>query len=264
MGAALHLAHAHQAPAKKRRPKRSGGGGGDGYDKLVTRVYQDPRMTPEARELILLLAWLTARDPDRFDEDGNLIRNWRKRASDVLGEYGNGRRKESRLADLLYADRPRYAPPRLPWEEQVCTAPMIRREGTCGQPARDHDYDVDQETGWWTPVWFCRRHEQWGRQIHQRRVTGLGPEPIPNAGGLLPSYFAGSDSKAGARLKAWARLYKEAAVWKLDRSWEPPKEYGLCADDWPTPGVEPAAKPEPFRLHLASVDGERVDSRLAP
>lgn len=254
MGAALHLAHAHQAPPGPRRKRKRGGGGGDGYDALVARVYQDQRMTPEARELILLLAWLTARDPNRFDEDGNLIRNWRKRASDILGEYGNGRRKESRLADLLYADRPRYEPPRLPWEEQVCGAPMIRRRGTCGQPARGHDYEVDLETGWWTPVYFCRRHEQWGQQMRQQRVSDLSPEPIPNAGGLLPSYFAGSDSKAQERLKAWARLYKEAAVWKLDRFWEPPKTYGVVADDWPIPGKEPVPQRARLRLVIGGAD----------
>ncbi|MEU3656463.1 hypothetical protein AB0E67_27380 [Streptomyces sp. NPDC032161] len=246
MGAALHLAHATETPARARKRKR-GGGGGDGYDQLVTRVYQDPRMTPEARELILLLAWLTARDPNRFDEDGNPIRVWRKRASDILGEYGHGRRKESRLADLLYADRPRYDLPRPSWEA-LCAAPMIRREGLCGQPARGHDYEVDQETGWKTPVYFCRRHEPWGRQVHQQRVLEPGPEPIPNAGGLVPSYFAGSD------LKAWARLYKEAAVWKHDRLWEPPKAYGLCADDWPVPGHDPVPQKARLRLVLGGGD----------
>ncbi|MGW1468484.1 hypothetical protein ACWCPT_29580 [Streptomyces sp. NPDC002308] len=248
MGAALHLAHVAEVPARARKRKR-GGGGGDGYDALVARVYQDTRMTPEARELILLLAWLTARDPNRFDENGNLIRNWRKRASDILGTYGTGRREESRLADLVYADRPRYDFPRLPWEQQVCAAPMIRRDGLCGQSANQNDYEVDQETGWKTPVYFCRRHESWGRQVHPRRVHGPGPEPIPNAGGLLPSYFADSES----RRAAWARLYKEAAVWKYDRSWEPPKAYGLCADDWPVPGQDPV--PQKARLRLVLGEG---------
>ncbi|MFD9721064.1 hypothetical protein [Streptomyces sp. NPDC059076] len=248
MGAALHLAHAHQKPIKQRRPKRTGGGSGDGYDRLVTRVYQDPRMTPEARELILVLAWLIARDPNRFDEHGNLLRTWRKRAVCILGEYGPGPRKESRLADLLYADRPRYEPARLPWQQQPCDAPMVRREGTCGQPARGHEYEVDQETGQWTPVWFCRRHDQWGRSLHQQRVLRPGPEPIPNAGGLVPSYLAVSD------LDAWARLYKEAAVWKGDQLWEPPKAYGLCADGWPVPGQDPVPQRSRLRLVLGGAD----------
>ena len=247
MGAALHLAHATEVPARARK-RKGGGGGGDGYDRFVARVYQDKRMTPEARELILLLAWLTDRDPNRFDEQGNLIRKWRKRASDILGEYGRpGGRRESRLADLLYADRPRYDFPPLSYN-QPCAAPMIRREGLCGQPSSDHDYEVDQETGWKTPVYFCRRHEPWGKQLHQRRVREPGPEPIPNAGGLVTSYFEGSD------MAAWARLYKEAAVWKRDRLWEPPKAYSLCADDWPVPGQDPIPQKARLRLVLGGGD----------
>ncbi|WP_406078782.1 hypothetical protein OG337_29190 [[Kitasatospora] papulosa] len=249
MGAALHLAHATELPTRKRK-RKGGGGGGDGYDQLVARVYQDPRMTPEARELILLLAWLTARDPNRSDEQGN-PRKWRKRASDILGEYGRpGGRRESRLADLLYADRPRYDFPPLSYN-QPCAAPMIRREGLCGRPASDNDYEVDHDTGWKTPVYFCRRHEPWGGQLREQRRREPGPEPIPNAGGLVVSYLM-SDGQE----QAWARLYREAAEWKRDRQWEPPKGYGLRADDWPTPGQEqPSKEEEPFRLRLIASDG---------
>ncbi|MFB6665895.1 hypothetical protein [Streptomyces parvus] len=255
MGAALHLAHVTELPTRKRKRKGGGGGGDDGYDRFVARVYQDRRMTPEARELILLLAWLTDRDPDRFDEDGNLIRAWRKRASDILGEYGNGPRRGSRLADLLYADRPRYDFPLLSYN-QPCAAPMIRREGLCGQPASDSDYEVDHETGWKTPVYFCRRHEPWGGQLREQRLREPGPEPIPNAGGLVPSYFSTSD------MAAWARLYKEAAVWKRDRLWEPPKAYGLCADDWPTPGQDPI--PQKARLRLVLGGGDFTETTTPP
>lgn len=241
MGAALHLAHAQETPARKRK-RKGGGDGGDGYDALVARVYQDQRMTPEARELILLLAWLTARDPDRYDTDGSLI-SWRKRASKILGEYGPGPRKQSRLADLLYADRPRYEDKRDGWEQRKCAAPMIRRTGLCGQHAVGHDYTVDQETGWRTAVWFCRRHESWGTALRTQRAANPGPEPIPNAGGLTTSYLM-----AEGQEEAWARLYTEAAVWKCDRHWEPPKTYGVVADDWPVPGRGPV--PQRARLRL--------------
>ncbi|TXS50146.1 hypothetical protein [Streptomyces sp. t39] len=251
MGAALHLAHAHQAPVKKRRPKRTGNGGGDGYDALVTRVYQDPRHTPESRELILLLAWLSARDPNRYDADGNLI-SWGKRASAILGEYGPGPRRGSRFADLLYADRPRYETERDGWEQHTCAAPMIRRAGLCGQHAVGNDYTVDPVTGWRTAAWYCRRHETWGNALRAQRHENPGPEPIPNAGGLVTSYLL-----AEGQEEAWARLYKRAADWKRDRHWEPPKGYSIRADDWPTPGREPA-DPAPARLRLAAVDGELI------
>ncbi len=251
MGAALHLATVRQFPPPPKR-KRKGGGGGDGYDKLVTRVYKDPRMTPEARELILLLAWLQARDPDRYDADGNLI-SWRKRASNVLGDKPNPRR-QSRLADLLYADRPRYEDDYTAeaWQHRVCAAPMIRRPGLCGQHAIGNDYKIDQETGWRTPLWYCRRHETWGRQLAAHRHAEPGPEPIPNTGGLVTSYLLTKGQE-----QAWAKLYKEAAEWKRDLRWEPPQRYGLRADDWPLPGRKP--EPEPFRLRLAAVDGELLN-----
>ncbi|MCA1222446.1 hypothetical protein [Streptomyces sp. 8L] len=251
MGAALHLAHVHQAPVQKRK-RKGGGSGGDGYDALIARVYQDDRMTPEARELILLLAWLSARDPNRYDEDGNII-SWRKRADGVLGGYGHGRRKESRLADLLYADRPRYEDVRDPYEKRACAAPMIRRQGPCGQRGIDHDYTVDQETGWRTALWYCRRHEAWGRALRQQRLAAPGPEPIPNAGGLVTSYLMSEGQEA-----AWARLYGEAAVWKYDRSWQPPKAYSIRADDWPTPGKDPIPTKARLRLILggAELDGD--------
>lgn len=250
MGAVLHLAHAHQAPPGPRRKRKRGGSGGDGYDALVARVYQDQRMTPEARELILLLAWLAARDPNRYDADGNLI-SWRKRASAILGEYGPGPRRASRLADLLYADRPRYEDQRDGWEQRTCAAPMIRREGLCGQHATGHDYTVDQETGWRTAVWYCRRHEAWGHGLHTQRLANPGPEPIPNAGGLVTSYLLSEGQE-----QAWARLYKEAAVWKLDRFWEPPKTYGVVADNWPIPGKEPVPQRARLRLVIGGADLE--------
>lgn len=253
MGAVRHLAEVYRPPAGPKRKRKGGGGGGDGYDQLVCRVYRDKRMTPESRELILLLAWLAVRDPDRYDADGEPV-SWRKRASEILGEYGPGPRKGSRLADLLYADRPRYEDKRSGWESRQCVAPMVRRAGLCGQPGVDHDYTVDQETGWRTATWYCRRHEAWGRALRTARRENPGPEPIPNAGGLLVSYL-----NTKGQEQAWARLYREAAEWKHDTRWEPPKKYGIRADDWPVPGAEtPEPEPEPFRLRLAALDGELI------
>ncbi|GGS96483.1 hypothetical protein [Streptomyces violaceus] len=251
MGAALHLAHVQQTPVRKRK-RKGGGSGGDGYDALVARVYQDQRMTPEARELILLLAWLAVRDPNRYDSDGNFI-NWRKRASAILDKDSPTR--QSRLADLVYADRPRYEDKRDGWEQRTCAAPMIRRAGLCGQHAVGHDYTVDQETGWRTAVWYCRRHEPWGRDLRTQRLANPGPEPIPNAGGLVTSYLM---TEGEGQEKSWARLYKEAAVWHYDPHWEPPKTYGVVADNWPVPGKDPVPQRARLRLVLGGQDLEDV------
>ena len=132
MGAALHLAHAHQPPAPpKRKRGGSGGSGGNGCDALIARVYRDTRMTPKSRELIPLLAWLIMRDPGRYDAEGHWVSTW-TRASDVLGVRKPGFRGKPRLAELVSEDCPRYEPDPQPGQEYVCQAPMIRRVGVCG------------------------------------------------------------------------------------------------------------------------------------
>lgn len=252
MGAALHLAHVQQAPLGPKR-KRKGGGGSDGYERLVARVYKDKRMTPGTRELILLLAWLIKRDPDRYDADGNLLGAW-KRAKPILGEYKLGRRTGSRLADLIDADRPHYEPDMRAdiWQQRRCSSPMIRRSGECGQHAVDHSLRIDSTTGWREPVWFCNRHGSYGRAADAVLRSMEQPEPIPNQGGLMPSYLQADDGDAG-----WINVYRRASEWKMSR-WEPPTKYGLCADDWPIPGKEP--EPEPFRLRLAASNGSIVST----
>lgn len=249
MGAALHLAHATGTPSRTHK-RKGGGGGNDGYDQLVARAYRDKRMTSQARELILLLAWLVARDPDRFAES-KPESPW-NRADDILGTYGNGPRKGSRIADLIDSDRPRYEPDwsSAAWQGQRCAAPMIRRAGECGQQASDHSLRIDPETGWQTPIWFCSRHRDFGRHTREALRAAVRPEPIPNAGGLMPSYLQSSDGDAG-----WIRVYRKASDWKLSR-WEPPKAYGLCADDWPTPGQDPIPQKARLRLVLGGGDLE--------
>jgi hypothetical protein len=250
VSAALHLAEVHHAPPGPKRKRGGGGSGGDGYDRLVARVYRVPLMTPEARELILLLAWLVRRDPDRPSVGTNGV--W-KRAAAVLGEYQTWGPKGSRLADLTDADRPRYDPDTRAdiWQKRLCSAPMIRREGECGQHAVDHTLKVDPATGWRTPVWFCNRHRDFGRLAQAAFRDAPKVEPIPNAGGLMPSYLISDGGDAG-----WISVYQRASDWTRSQ-WEPPVKYGLRADRWPRPGEEPAAETvEPPRLRLAALDGE--------
>ncbi|MEV7681470.1 hypothetical protein AB0O64_23395 [Streptomyces sp. NPDC088341] len=248
MGAALHLAHA-EAPVTASDPRRKkGGGGGGGYDALVRRVYGDRRHTPQSRELILLLAWLLRRDPARVDADGAPVSCW-ARAREILGEYKTGPYPGSRLADLLFADRPRYEPDHRDdlWQQRRCAAPMIRREGLCGHHAIDHSISVDPGTGWHTPLWYCRRHSAWGHQHDAARRAAAPVEPVPNRGGMLPAYLVAKNGD-----ESWAQLYRDATTWKRG-TWKRPVKYGLSADGWPTPGVEPTTPRA--RLYLAALDG---------
>lgn len=251
MGAALHLAHVHQPlPGPKR--KRGGGGGGDGYDYIVAKVYRDPRQTPESRELILLIAWLVARDPNRHPDVGEPKSVW-ERANEILG-VDFTRRRPPRLADLTAADAPRYeidyhAPEN---QSRACGAPMIRRDGECGQHGVDSFSRTDPETGWHTLAWSCNRHRAWGAELHRIERAKPRIEPIPNRGGLLPMYFRMPD-------ESWVKHYQWALRWKHETSWEPPS-YGLRADGWPRPGEEPAvlAEGEQPQLRLAARDGQIV------
>lgn len=249
--AALHLAHVHQPLPSPKRKRGGGGGGDDGYDAFVNRAWQDKRHTPESRELILAMAWLMRRDPNRYDSNGERI-NVFKRATDLLGDTGSGRYKRARIAHLIWGDRPRYERDQSVghWRYGPCDAPMVRRDGLCGQGSADHTYTVDLDTGWHTPVWFCRRHESWAARIDGARRAAPPVEPIPNTGGMLPAYLTHADGDDG-----WAKLYDEAAAY-LQKDWRRPVKYPFSADDWPLPGREPA--PEPFRLRLAAMDGELI------
>lgn len=250
MGAALHLAHAHQAPPAPKRKRGGRGSGDDGYDELVARVYGDDRHTPESRELILCLAWLICRDPaDQHDDDENS--NVYERANRVLGFDVT---RTPRLARLICDDTPRYEPDKKhsAWSG-LCDAPMIRRAGTCGAAARGNSFTVDQATGWHTPIWYCNRHRDFGASADAALRAMPRPEPIPNTGGLLPAYLVLRTGDAG-----WARLYEWASGWCRYR-WTRPTKYGLCADDWPRPDRAPSVvSAQPARLRLAALDGELV------
>jgi hypothetical protein len=249
MGAALHLATAHQIQPEP-QSKRKGGGGGDGYDAFVARVWQDTRLTPEARELLLLIVWLSRRDP-KLGQDGQTF--W-GRAGEILGADGQrAGRARPRLATLVDSDRPRYEPDWADnaWQHRACQSPMIRRAGECGQHATDHSTRVAADTGWLEPVWYCSRHRDFGRAAEAAYRAQDKPFPIPNRGGMLPSYL-----KAKGGDEAWVKLYEWASKWCFS-SWKPPQGYGLAASEWPVPGQDrPVQVP---RLRLAALDGELLN-----
>ncbi|MEU6979627.1 hypothetical protein [Streptomyces sp. NPDC046371] len=186
------------------------------------------------------MAWLLHRDPARHTSDTPF---W-ERAGEILGRYQVGKQQKPWLADLVAADRPRYEPDYASdsWQHRVCIAPMIRRSGPCGQPATDYTHTIAPATGWLDRVWFCRRHTDWGRkhELAYREARKTAPEPIPNAGGLLPSYMTLRTGDEG-----WVRIYEWACAWTHHRSWSPPNTYGLSADDWPTPGADKTSQRRP-------------------
>ncbi|MBD0844250.1 hypothetical protein [Streptomyces sp. TRM68416] len=104
----------------------------------------------------------------------------------------------------------------------------------CGADSHHKVLELDPRTGWVLPHWFCKRHVDHAERVAEqvREQNAAAPEPIPNRGGLLPSYFKAP----------WEDVYRHYAP----ASWKPPT-YGLSADDWPDPGNPPPAR-SPRRL----------------
>lgn len=102
-----------------------------------------------------------------------------------------------------------YTPPR-DWRTE---------DGVCGAGSHHRVLEKDPRTGWVTAHWFCKRHKDHADRVADqvRAQNEQAPEPIPNAGGLLPCYFSAD----------WEKVYKHYRP-----HWTPPR-YGLAADDWP-------------------------------
>jgi hypothetical protein len=271
MGAALHLAHVHQAPPPPKRKRKDGDGGGTEFDRYATRIYRDERADHEAKELLLALAFVLTHP--REDDDKPFTAAKKLLGQDRIGRW--------RIQRLIANDSPRYessfrwpagpddvmfkrcAAPRLrpfkepaPFEQPTLlgltedgawqpagrpTEDFRNRLKVCGAEASDYAIERLPDTGWHKAHWFCTRHRgEMNRTERQlAEPNKLAPAPIPNAGGLMPCYF---DSD-------WEYVYR----FYLGENWKPPV-YGLRADDWPAPGKEPV--PQRARLRLAAVDGE--------
>ncbi|MGN9763070.1 hypothetical protein [Streptomyces sp. SD31] len=107
--------------------------------------------------------------------------------------------------------------------------------GICGANSHHKVLEHDPRTGWVIPHWFCKRHVEHAERVAAQvaEQNAAAPEPIPNTGGLLASYFKAP----------WEKVYRRYAP----KTWSPPS-YGLAADDWPDPG-----DPPPLRSRLRLV-----------
>lgn len=264
MGAALHLAEVHQAPPGPKRKRKDGGsGGGSEFYEYAQQIYSDGRADSDTRALLLAFAYAVVTVPGDGPTQWRLIK-------EALGQ-GHAR---PRLAELMRKDTPRYVSPMhtpasLNNLRGVCSAPRLRpfrsrpwpganAQDIADQAKRDEadirntrmicgaqttDYVIEKlpDTGWHKLHYRCAAHRD-GLERIRAQVAGfnkVAPEPIPNAGGLLPSYFEAD----------WVEAYRHYR----GADWEPPV-YGVCADDWPIPGREPVAPRA--RLRLAALDGE--------
>lgn len=107
-------------------------------------------------------------------------------------------------------DVPRYQAP-TPGYDVSCDAPMIRRDGPCGQRASHHLYDIDPATGEQWGIHRCGRHfdrSLWlARDVHWREWTTNGkPSPPHNTGGILRRHFP---NVIWEEIYAWAAPHVE-------------------------------------------------------
>lgn len=268
MGAALHLAHAHQIPPGPKR-KRKDGDGGDGseFARYAHRIYRDQRADHESKELLLAIAYALTMPREEGATAWTVAR-------EALGADRIGR---ARLDELVGRDAPCYKSPAMyahrrgaelyqkcraprlrPFKEKLVGTPMIsfslgddeprepeedfrNKFGICGNDATEYAIEKLPDTGWHKPHWYCTRHraELVSARIQLKEGNARAPKPIPNWGGLLGCYFEAD----------WVKVYRHY----LGERWEPPV-YGIRADEWPIPGVE--AVPMRARLRLAALDGE--------
>ncbi|MDX3232979.1 hypothetical protein [Streptomyces sp. ME19-01-6] len=261
------------APAEEQRPKRS-------FPELVAAIYEDPRVGHEACELLLAVAY--AVDLAKREEGVSPLTVARRK----LGvEHGRKARYDRLIAD----DAPRYELPYQAQKRcnlgPACEAPRLRpyrprpskpsepdptapvpirvpepppellaalkaqaaatyapprdwrtEDGVCGAGSHHRILEKDPRTGWVTAHWFCKRHSDHAERVAEqvRAQNEAAPKPIPNRGGLLPCYFKAD----------WEKVYRHYR----GQFWEPPS-YGLCADDWPTPG-ETLPLPSRGRLRM--------------
>ncbi|QKW31439.1 hypothetical protein HUT11_35335 (plasmid) [Streptomyces seoulensis] len=217
------------------------------YDQLASRVYGETRMPSGTRDLILALGWVTLRDPRRHDPTRSI---W-ERTRDVLNA------DNKRIWQLIAEDAPRYDV-RLTEANTLsgCQAPMIRVDRLCGRSTMHGFSEFDPATGWSRYWGFCNRPRcrEYAKPIWERarHSATKRPEPIPNAGGLLPLFFTWG----------WeAKYLKAAELIHTIHGWKPPS-YGLSADEWPeVPGQE---KPKAFpKLRLIASEGE-IKAERAP
>jgi hypothetical protein len=155
-----------------------------------------------------------------------------------------------RFWQTIRQDVPRFEPESL-HSGGGCEVPMIRREGTCGRPPAWGFRVTNPADGTWRMASYCSRHGEQARlarnaEMRRQKAGGI-PEPVPNAGGLLPCYFRWR----------WPENYAIALP-----GWKPPA-LGIRADDWPAMAWAAEKEPPLPRLRVI-IDGEALDSEPAP
>lgn len=204
------------------------------YHHTVDALMADPDVTAD---LLLVGIWMARAVHLRIPEPGHGDWTWKRICADIYG--ADGHNELYRLTRVLRDDLPRYDPhrDRDGWGYPPCAAPMIRRDGACGQPSTKEQLLTDLDTGRGMLVGACSRHRSW-LDAHlldnRQQVKTLGdqlPRPASNCGGLLARHIP--------RGIGWRKLYQS-----LDANWRP---------------VKPAAATKPVKPTLRVLTFEPCD-----
>lgn len=235
------------------------------HARLVHRIYHDPRPTRLTRQLLLAIAYTLTIYPAPSTVKNNDAAMWELIETFLdQHEWANPYRRYS-LSEHIRDDAPRYE---IPPEFKIgtCAAPRKRARKPlppppatnltadpiskrphppqpdpwiCATPTRHMTVMIrDPHTGQVSFAAYCKRHTTEGKQHqqHAKEQNKHAPTPIPNRGGILPSYFTCD----------WESVYTHHVT-----GWKPPT-YGICADDWPT-HPHPTHEPELQRPRLVLV-----------
>jgi hypothetical protein len=176
------------------------------YRRRVSAMLDDPECTGDLFALgISLLDFAVL----RIDGDEKSWAYYGKRA---WGESHNWKIRDVLRKDIRRYDALKDAESRDP--ARRCGAPMVRRQGPCGQSAGLRALLTDADTGRKQWIAACSRHRDWFEsrvRANRAEVEVANPErPAANAGGVLARHIPEID---------WETTWR-----KLDPKWTPPPE----------------------------------------
>jgi hypothetical protein len=176
------------------------------YRRRVKAMLDDPECTGDLLALgVALLDFAVLRTSDS--------RSWADYAERAWGDKNGWRVRHVLQSDIRRYDAIKDAGEGDP--ARKCGAPMIRRQGSCGQSATRRTLLTDPESGRRQWLGACKRHLPWFEQrLHANRMAVSEYEavvaPPANAGGVLARHIPEID---------WEATWK-----KLDPEWTRPPE----------------------------------------
>lgn len=176
----------------------------------IVRLIEDPNV---GGDLLLVGLGMAARYDFGLDHGGSLTG-----LAKLL--WSNSDMSNFRIRETFRKDMRTYKPPEKGFG--ICTAPMIRRGGTCGRNASCSGWLTDWETGEAHPAGGCSRHAQWFDDLSRKNWAAKPespPLPCANHGGALVPHFPRID---------WPKFWR-----RIDPRWVEHPE----AKPWPKPDL---------------------------